>query len=182
MKSQCTVSDCSNPSRARGWCKTHYRRWQRTGTTDHSRPDLLDIPGYAESRFWTHVNKTAACWLWTGLINIGGYGSVRWRGRVGGAHIVSYQLLVGELPEGTELDHLCRVRHCVNPAHLEPVSHAVNMSRGSWALKTHCPQGHEYTGRNVMHIPSRPTARYCRECHRIASHEVYMRTNRAHKR
>lgn len=81
-------------------------------------------------RFWAKVNKTDSCWLWQAARNNTGYG-VFWRDRrVGVAHRYAYELVVGEIPEGLQLDHLCRVRHCVNPAHLEPVTNRENWRRG----------------------------------------------------
>jgi hypothetical protein len=80
------------------------------------------------------------CILWTGLLNEDGYGK---RGsRL--AHRVAYEEQVGPIPEGLEMDHLCRVRNCVNVQHLEPVTHQENCRRGiHWSSKkTHCPKGH----------------------------------------
>lgn len=89
------------------------------------------------------------CWLWTGDANNVGYGKVRRNGKAHRAHRYAYEQLVGPIPEGLTLDHLCRVRLCVNPAHLEPVTLRENVMRGTSvtainAKKTHCPRGHEY--------------------------------------
>jgi len=121
--------------------------------------------------FWPRVDKTDGCWLWKGSLSTLGYARWRLDGRQQGAHRIAYEALVGPVPEGLELDHLCRVRHCVNPAHLEPVTHRDNVLRGTSfiaenAAKTHCPQGHEYTPENTYRIPSDPTRRYCRACSR----------------
>jgi hypothetical protein len=93
------------------------------------------------------VNK-AGCWVWNGPV-FNGYGYMKVAGRVRGAHRVSYELFVGAVPEGLQLDHLCRNRACLNPAHLEPVTMVENVSCGVGMsvknrLKTHCPSGHEY--------------------------------------
>ena len=127
-------------------------------------------------RFWPKVNKNGegGCWLWTAGQNGTGYG--RFDKSV--AHRFSYTLLVGPVPEGLDLDHLCRVRHCVNPAHLEPVTRSENLRRGDTGKhatgeviaerqrrKTHCPRGHAYSPENTYVLPTRPTARYCRQCH-----------------
>lgn len=94
----------------------------------------------AEVRFWAKVDKTDSCWLWTASVNQLGYGRFRVDNttRVT-AHRYAYETLVGPIPDGQELDHLCRVRSCVNPAHLEPVSHRENVLRGtsSWAAHYH---------------------------------------------
>ena len=122
-------------------------------------------------RFWAKVDKSGDCWLWTGAKSSAGYGSFRvGRGGVG-AHRIAYELAVGPIPAGLELDHLCRVRHCVNPNHMEPVSHSENTHRGetvaaSNAAKTHCPQGHEYTDENVRRGRLMKYGyRQCRICH-----------------
>jgi hypothetical protein len=69
------------------------------------------------------------CWTWTGAGGDGDYGAVWYQGSTRKAHVVVYELLVGPVPAGLELDHLCRVKHCVRPDHLEPVTHAENMRR-----------------------------------------------------
>jgi hypothetical protein len=86
-------------------------------------------------KLWNRVEVTGFCWLWKGNCNPEGYGSQWWEGRNQKAHRVIYTLLVGPIPEGAQLDHLCRVRNCVNPDHVEPVTHAVNQSRkkAKWA-------------------------------------------------
>lgn len=90
------------------------------------------------------------------------------------AHRLTYEALVGEIPEGLELDHLCRIRRCVNPAHLEPVTHRVNILRGDTfaarkKAQTHCVNGHELAGHNAYHTPTRPNTRQCRTCGNKAS-------------
>ena len=133
-----------------------------------------------EFRFWSRVDKRGSeeCWLWTGKLNQGGYAYLHAWGRQNvGAHRVSYVLNVGPIPEGLHIDHLCRVRHCVNPAHLEPVTMAENTRRGLlWEKcggfqksKTHCPQGHEYTSENTSLRKGKREGLYrrdCRTCHR----------------
>ncbi len=123
------------------------------------------------------------CWLWTGRINHLGYAQLsmydrdayRQRGRASvsvAAHRFAYELLVGPIPEGLEIDHLCRVRCCVNPLHLEPVSHGENIRRGIAGIvngareraKTHCPHGHEYTPDNTYITPR--GSRRCLTCSR----------------
>jgi HNH endonuclease len=107
-------------------------------------------------RFWAKVQRgeADACWLWRGSKVTKGYGRFGVGGRSVGAHRVAYELLVGPIPEGLTLDHLCRVRACVNPAHLEPVTNRENVLRGvgisaKHARKTHCNHGHELTPENT---------------------------------
>lgn len=108
-----------------------------------------------------------ACWLWRAALDTIGYGSVTVNGRRQCVHRVVYELLVGPIPPGLELDHLCRVRACCNPRHLEPVTHLTNMGRGAHATKTHCKRGHPLTPENVYNPPSLPRSRYCVACRRL---------------
>lgn len=107
------------------------------------------------------------CWLWTASTDKNGYTRFFFLAQCRAAHIVSYWLFVGATPKGLELDHLCRRRHCVNPTHLDAVTHYVNVvERGIGlsainAKKTHCKRGHEFTPENT--IPYRGN-RLCRTC------------------
>lgn len=110
------------------------------------------------------VQLIRGCWEWTGAKNAGGYGVCRGQQ----AHRASYELLVGPIPAGLQLDHLCRNRACVNPDHLEPVTRKVNILRGEGvaaknARKTHCLNGHELTGHNLIQHKG---GRECRACAR----------------
>lgn len=114
-----------------------------------------------------HAPHLGPCWIWTGAMYRKGYGAFMYRkGVVNMAHRWSYEHFVGPIPEGLHIDHLCRVRCCVNPAHLEPVTHFENHQRGTFATATHCRNGHEYTPDNIYIRPSRPTHRACRACQR----------------
>jgi hypothetical protein len=120
-------------------------------------------------RFWSRVQKTAACWLWTGNPSNRGYGQITVGGVTWTAHRYSYFIHNGPIPDGHEVDHLCRVRLCVNPAHLEVVTHHQNLLRGSGfaatnAAKTQCANGHEFTPENTYVRPS--GWRSCRTCKR----------------
>jgi hypothetical protein len=123
-------------------------------------------------RFWAKVEKTETCWLWRGTTTrpVNGYGQIRLDRRMVTSHRVAYELLVGPIPEGLELDHLCRVRHCVNPVHLEPVTPHENLLRGEGpaarhARKTHCHRGHPLSGANLR-MCNGGRSRRCRECKR----------------
>lgn len=129
-------------------------------------------------RFWSKCipEPNSGCWLWIGAGTGAGYGGVFFHGKNHRAHRVFYSVLVGEIPDGLELDHICRERSCVNPTHLEAVTRSENTKRGigpAMAAKrqmsiTHCPNGHEYTPQNTsMRAPSEfhPNGfRECREC------------------
>lgn len=107
------------------------------------------------------------CWLWTACVDDDGYGVTNIGYRKLGAHRASYEAFVGPIPEGLTLDHKCRVRSCVNPDHLEPVTVLVNTMRGEGlaarnSRKTHCPRGHALHGGN-LYIDS-VGRRHCRRC------------------
>lgn len=113
------------------------------------------------------MNRETGCWDWTAAKQPTGYGQV-WNGkRPEQAHRVFYRLFVCEIPDGCEIDHVCRNRGCVNPDHLRAVPHKENMRvsgalMGINARKTHCKRGHELAGRNLRITPS--GARQCRAC------------------
>lgn len=118
--------------------------------------DLLKLA----ERFWPKVSVGASneCWPWIAYVGRNGYGDFGVGGRkVERSHRVAYKLVKGPIPEGLQIDHLCRNRRCCNPEHLEAVSPAENTRRGYAGLhkrieqlaKTHCPQGHEYTPENT---------------------------------
>lgn len=113
------------------------------------------------------------CWRWNGCINAYGYGTFVRHQRHWMAHRFAYYFLKGFIPPGLDLDHLCRNRWCVNPAHLEAVDRRINLLRGRTltaanAAKTHCPQGHEYSVENTsVRVNKRGTlGRYCKTCAR----------------
>ena len=127
-----------------------------------------------EERFWAKVDKTQdGCWVWTAHIDPRGYG--RFGGKL--AHRVAYALAHGSAPR--ELDHTCRIRSCVNPAHLDPVTHAENVQRGDAGRvnaarersKTHCKRGHEFTAENTR--IDRRGHRSCRACSRLLHRTYY---------
>lgn len=137
-------------------------------TTIHRQCDqgALEMSAPAEFRFWSLVEKTSGCWPWHGKPNTYGYGRIRAVGRRYAAHVFSFLMHGGVIPNGLQLDHICRNRMCVNPEHLEPVSLVTNVMRGMSpmsqnARKTHCKRGHLLSRDNV--IP-RPRGRECRTC------------------
>jgi len=180
--SVCTVPDCERPAYHRTWCGRHYSRWYVHGDLNYVRPT-------SEELFWAKVDKNGPipdyaphlgpCWIWTrGLSN--GYGSWAYGPKAdpirGGAHRYSYEISVGPIPEGLDLDHLCRIPACVNPTHLEPVTSAENTRRGTrHNLHPYCRYGHPYDEANTYIVPS-TGARQCRECNRT---QVDRRSNSA---
>ena len=133
-----------------------------------------------EERFWAKIDAwtTDGCWNWTACLT-NGYGHLWVAGRTVRAHRFAYELLVGPIPEGLVIDHLCRNHACVRPDHLEPVTQAVNVQRGigpaaTRAPKAECPQGHLYAGSNVYLYRGK---RNCREC-RNARKRAWRRARR----
>jgi len=120
-------------------------------------------------RFWAAVRVgDKGCWDWTGSHNPKGYGSFNVNKGHRPAHRLAYEIMRGPIPEGLTLDHLCRNRGCVNPAHLEPVTNRENVLRGigptaKAARATHCPSGHPYDEANTYVSPSTGWRR-CRTC------------------
>ena len=110
------------------------------------------------------------CWLWLGAHTPSGYGQLAAGGKARAVHRLAYETFVGEIPKGLEIDHLCRVRDCINPAHLEAVTHRENMMRSrnftaANAVKTHCYQGHPYTAATTG-LTTRG-GRFCRTCRNL---------------
>ena len=116
------------------------------------------------------VCQETGCWIWIAKINKDGRGQVKIR--INGkwtsdlAHREVYKVYRGPIPNGTELDHLCRVPCCVNPWHLEPVTHKVNSQRGmgTWPMnprRTHCKRGHLLLEANLVHYEGRNRCRLC---------------------
>lgn len=130
----------------------------------------------AEAAFWLKVDKSpehGGCWLWTAAVNEKGYGLYhRRRVKIYRAHRWAWFFVKGELvPDDMTLDHICRNKRCVNPAHLEVVTAVENTRRAipdRYVRITHCRQGHQLSGDNVLW---RGRTRHCRTCRRIRAKE-----------
>ena len=115
----------------------------------------------------------SGCFLWTGQCNRKGYGVISAERKTQAAHRASYEFYVNKIPDGLQLDHLCRTRCCVNPRHLEPVTLQENVRRGEVGRlhrnKTHCPKGHPYDKDNTGKSNGE---RYCKECRNSVRREI----------
>ena len=156
-------------------------------------------PRPLRDRVMERVIRSDGCWEWTGYIMTNGYGKLTHQEDISGlAHRLVYHFEVGPIPEGFELDHLCRNRGCVNPEHLDVVTRRVNINRSPLVrerrkrqkyealgrrlerlensnankFKTHCPQGHPYSPENTRWYRN---GRRCRECERIRARAAYWR-------
>jgi hypothetical protein len=178
---ECSIDGCNRAVQAKGFCNMHYHRIRRLGdpgpvgtlTNKHLPP---------VERFWASIKQDdeTGCWVWRG-IKLGRYALIRIDGRLTPAHRFAYELMVGPIPSGLDIDHLCRNTRCVNPGHLEPVTTAENLLRGEGicaqnARKTHCVHGHPLTGANVKR--TKDGGRVCRECMRRIRRERYARLGR----
>ena len=123
---------------------------------------------------WGRVDKSGECWIWQGSKLPNGYGTLVIGSRTDGsrqrhyAHRLAYEIAVGEIPDGLQIDHLCNVRDCVNPAHLEPVTTQENSRRGAERRQS-CKRGHPFAGENLYIRPD--GYRECLTCRRMTSGE-----------
>lgn len=155
----CIAEDCDRRAKARSMCKMHYSRWRKHGHT-RGRPTVLE-------RLISQIEVDGDCWIYTGYTPPDGYGRIHYNRKPALAHRVCYEQLVGPIPEGLELDHVCRRPACVNPDHLDPVDHRTNAMRGAApAIRRHrrreCIHGHRMTAENTYVTPQ--GYRQCRTC------------------
>ena len=158
MPNLCSIPECNKPVVGGGLCRKHYMRLWRKGTTDTFRFDPV-------KRFWRKVKKTDTCWLWLGPLETTGYGTIAISQRPTRKRLVhrhAYEMLRGPIPADMTIDHLCKVKHCVNPDHMEIVTRSENTKRANPFLE-HCKRGHPLSGSNLYFPPS-GGARQCRAC------------------
>lgn len=152
----------------RGMCSTCYRRWHETQDEIFSTKRLSEI-----NRFWHYVEKSSDCWNWKGGLTGSGYAIFATGLRRTGtfknqsAHRYAFELVNGAIPDGLQLDHLCRNTRCVNPEHLEAVTPRTNYLRGFGVgavnfRKTHCLRGHPFDEKNTY--KDKRGSRYCKQC------------------
>jgi HNH endonuclease len=170
----CSIEGCGRPEKARGWCNPHYKRWERFGNPLRGAP--VRLYGLREQRFWAKVDRRGEdeCWPWTAGKLYNGYGQFDNQA----AHRVAYELAIGPIPAGLQVDHACHNdtgcpggigcphRACCNPTHLEIVTQRENILRGDGlsakqARQTHCKRGHPFDEANTYRNGGK---RFCRTC------------------
>ncbi len=132
---------------------------------------MSQLTSQQAERFFQYVQPVteSGCWVWMGCASPKGYGKFNIKNRSTMAHRISYEHFNGPIPQGLSIDHVCRVRCCVNPYHMHICTNQENVLSGTGhtaanARKTHCRKGHEFTRENTRYYNN---GRYCRECHRI---------------
>ena len=161
---ECAVLECNRIARCKGWCQKHYARWKRNGYT-HKKPLRTAL-----ERFESRILKDE-CWHWQGAQVVTGYGHFHSgvNGKTWLAHRFAYTALVGEIPVGFHIDHLCRNRMCVNPDHLEAVTPQENQRRAVEVRRNDiCPQGHPRTPENTR-VFRDGRQRDCLVCYRFSN-------------
>lgn len=179
MTKACAITECTGTAQAKGMCWTHFNRYRTYGdplATPRSFKDPSDAIKARTNRDGPvpeHRPELGPCWIWTGATN-GTYGRIN-RGL---AHRISYELVKGPIPNGLQIDHLCRRPLCVNPDHLEAVTCRTNLLRATGfvarqAAQTECKYGHLLQGDN-LYVDKR-SRRHCRECRRRRHREAAVR-------
>ena len=188
----CSIEGCPELAQKRGWCGRHYGRWIRHGDPLGGREYRVSVSEGRERRDRPHLPhhkaQTGTCapptdrWIDRLIVEAGGcwgherkptaqgYRLMLVDGSYRVAHRVVYEWIVGPIPNGLTLDHLCRNRGCLNPSHLEPVTVRTNILRGESfvarnAERTHCKRGHPFDEENTCIDPL--GKRICRTCRRL---------------
>jgi hypothetical protein len=136
IRGGCKIPGCPGVHEALGYCGKHYQRLTKAGSLDDPRATLPDA-----DRLWAQTERAtdgSGCLLWTGAITNSGYPQIWWKGKTEGAHRIAYLLAVGEIPPGHQVDHVqdngCIYTECIEPSHLEAITHAENQRRKTFSL------------------------------------------------
>ena len=172
----CSFPDCGRKHKGRGYCESHLRHLREgkplrvISTLGHWHPHAP-----VAERLERLSQRDGDCLIWVGRIDRGGYGALKINGKYMKAHRASYVLAHGMIPEGLVIDHLCRVRACINPDHLEAVTGLENTRRGirSNVRRTTCNRGHDLTDPSNLILTKKdvPGKYSCRACRREWSAE-----------
>jgi len=178
----CLIYRCLKSAGSLGLCSAHRSTFYRHGNPfEKTRKVFL---GTNKNRFLKNVKKTKSCWIWVSHKSTGGYGTFYvWKTaeNKGGsklAHRWAFENWVSPIPKGLEIDHICKIRNCVNPKHLRIVSHLENMHASNTLAslnsnKTHCPNGHKYEAPNILWDKN---SRKCKIC--VYSRMALIRENK----
>lgn len=159
-KGTCSLTGCDSPVRNRGWCNKHYQRWWK-----HGDPRRTSRPSYRERLLGRTSIRPDGCVVWTGPVLSTGYGQMRPEDGSAndvGVHRLVYEMFVGPIPEGYQIHHLCRVKLCVAPYHLEAID-MVEHSRTHHPVQATCGRGHDMHGDN-LYVNPKSGKRRCRAC------------------
>jgi hypothetical protein len=162
-----------------GICRERVRQIAKQLTPPITGKDRTDDLEFVKKRLLgkVKIDGKTNCWPWIGAKYPLGYGHFSWKPSGGYAHRAAYLLFKGEIPDNREIDHLCRMPSCVNPDHLETVTHKVNIHRSPIAIaainkrKTYCIRGHPFSGVN---LGLNKSGRFCRTCARIRANDYYL--------
>jgi hypothetical protein len=166
----CEHPGCDKRGHGRGLCSMHYYRLRTFGDPAIERTKGV-TPRPAVDRLSEKLVEDDGCWLYTGHLDRRGYARVD--GGLG--HRFTYEFYIGDVPLGLELDHLCRRPSCVNPWHLEPVTHAENVRRGraGWSLDGRCKNGHDLTDPDNVYAHHDGVGRKCKTCTKARAQARY---------
>lgn len=174
----CGFAGCNSKTRCKGLCHTHYIQQlsgkHLTPIKVHPRRKLTPPVVTYDEVPCPVASLNGPCHIFRGYKDKRGYGRVYSRETTSLVHKYVWEQLNGPVPDGLELDHQCMVKSCCNPNHLRAVTHKVNSTENvkgaSWQInimKTHCPQGHEYTPENTR-VRHAKHGRECKTCARIS--------------
>lgn len=180
----CTVDGCDKPLRAHKMCAAHWSKWRRSASQDEVRSSDPEVRFQKATRWGeppSYRPELGPCLIFLGADNGNGYGQFQYNNgkRNGYAHRYAWERVHGPIPDGLTVDHLCRVRRCVNVEHMELTDRVDNYLRGV-ATRDSCPNGHPYTPESTYYKPGK-NARCCRICQQATSKRDGLRRSKAYR-